>query len=167
MLVSPTLAKVGAPPGDGERGGVTAKVVDPWRWRDGFPSTGEPDGEGGWVWRHPAPACIPMGFKGSVCIAQGLQDVLTRSAGLPEDHRFSPLYPAPKRAPTWGSIMDDVWAFAEKSGYPLVEQWFRQYDAEAAKRGLQMAGKKAVDKETRGAEIQGWKSALTGMGIRI
>ena len=72
-----------------------------------------------------------MGFKGSVVLAQGLQDGFTRGAGFPEHSRLSPLLPAPARLPTWGSIMDDVWGMGREQGFPLLRQWFSQSDAEA------------------------------------
>lgn len=96
-----------------------------------------------------------MGFKESVCLAQGLQDSFTAGTGFLDECRLNPLFPAPGHVPVWGSILDDVWAFGLPKDFPLLRKCFSDYDKEVARQGVEMSHEKSVNGAVRGAEIQG------------
>ena len=61
--------------------------------------------------RYPKYRTWPMGSRISAALAQGLSNVVTKLAGVPEKHRLLPGRPCPLRLPVRGSIIDDFWVF--------------------------------------------------------
>lgn len=152
LVVHESLAWQAAPPETRATDHV-ARVQDCSFPRPGVP-TGNEYREGEKVWRRPALACLPMGFGGSVCIAQGLQDTFTSSARMPESCRLHPHLLPPGKLPIWSSIIDDVGAVCGLRQGDRVEGWLRRYDRETAAGGLRMSAKKNRD-GVAGEEMQG------------
>ena len=76
----------------------------------------------------PVHCAVPMGFGPAAGFAQGLTDVVTDRAALPEDRRVVPSREAPETLPVWGSIIDDIWALEEtdaKEPEAIGPNWMR------------------------------------------
>lgn len=106
------------------------------------------------------PACrsTPMGFGPSAGWAQGLTDVVTHDAGLPQDRRVHPDFVVPAGLPVWGSIIDDIWAMehtASDSQGDIGPSWLQQAETAWCLRGVEPNQKKSVD-GAAGEEVQGY-----------
>ena len=101
----------------------------------------------------------PMGFRGSCAFAQGVTDVATQRAGLPDDARLLPSRLCPLEPPVWASILDDVWVLYSvdpkmKGMPPEAASWLLAVDLEWARMGVIFHPAKRVD-NARGVEVQG------------
>ena len=56
----------------------------------------------------PVHCAVPMGFGPDAGFAQGLTDVVTQRAALPDEKQVVPTREAPEALPVWGSIIDDI-----------------------------------------------------------
>ena len=120
---------------------------------------GPPIGSGSAL-RFPASRTAPMGFGPSAGWAQGLTDVTTLAAGMPEDRRLHPDRLAPLDMPIWGSICDDIWAVDHVQTEAVRTElngtcWLSRAEAAWVERGVCPNQKKTVDGKG-GEEIQGY-----------
>ena len=106
----------------------------------------------------PASRSTPMGFGPSAGWAQGLTDVVTHDAALPEDCRLHPDHVVPGQLPIWGSIIDDIWALEhadEPDSGNIGPSWLSQAEAAWCARGVEPNVKKSVD-GLADQEVQGY-----------
>ena len=100
-----------------------------------------------------------MGFRGSCAFAQGVTDVGTQRAGLPDDARLLLIELCPLGPPVWASILDDVWVLysvdpKSKGKPPEAASWLLAADLEWARMGVISHPAKRVDNAC-GIEVQG------------
>ena len=124
------------------------------RWLCGPPISGE-RGE----LRYPATRAAPMGFGPSAGWAQGLTDVASLRADMPDNHRLHPDRMAPDTLPIWGSICDDIWAIDHAQDEFDAELrgpgWLSRAEEAWVDCGVQPNHKKTVNGKG-GEEVQGY-----------
>eukprot|EP00434_Breviolum_minutum_P045769 symbB.v1.2.041102.t1/scaffold7825.1/size10313/1 len=124
------------------------------RWLCGPPISGE-RGE----LRYPATRAAPMGFGPSAGWAQGLTDVASLRADIPDNHRLHPDRMAPDTFPIWGSICDDIWAIDHAQDEFDAELrgpgWLSRAEEAWVDCGVQPNHKKTVNGKG-GEEVQGY-----------
>ena len=97
----------------------------------------------------------PMGFAASAGWAQRVTDRCTQR--LPPSCRLVDSQPVPQVPPVWGSILDDVWGFAEVipgAEASTVPEWARLLEDDLGAIGVSVNEKKNVTGDTN-AELQG------------
>ena len=137
------------------------------RWLCGPPIS--IDGRAGSRRLYPASCSAPMGFGPSAGWAQGLTDVVTSDAQLPQDCRVHPDFVIPPGLPVWGSIIDDIWALEHSSEGEVASigpEWLGRAESAWVLRGVAPNTNKSVD-GARGEEIQGYYVHPTGHWVGL
>ncbi|CAL1133794.1 unnamed protein product [Cladocopium goreaui] len=137
------------------------------RWLCGPPIS--IDGRAGSRRLYPASCSAPMGFGPPAGWAQGLTDVVTSDAQLPQDCRVHPDFVIPPGLPVWGSIIDDIWALEHSSEGEVASigpEWLGRAESAWVLRGVAPNTNKSVD-GARGEEIQGYYVHPTGHWVGL